>query len=181
MKKKTILIVDDDRSVADSVRKLLEAEKFNVLVARDGMGAVGKFRDQPVDLVLLDVNLGDESGWDLFVIMQDIKPHVPTIVVTAEFGQRDQAIAAGAEALIEKPINVTKFLELVHRLLGEASVHTGRRAQHDADYCQYIAKDHDPFLLLLQERQSAPLDLSTEMTAALPNRDPAGKADGSHT
>lgn len=174
MKKKTILVVDDDRAVADSLRKLLEAEKFNVSVAIDGAEAIGHFQDQSVDLVVLDINLGNDNGWEVLLTMQQIKPGVPTIVITAEFGQHDQAIAAGAEALIEKPIDVSSFLDLIHHLLEETSQRTLERVHHDPEYCRYVGKD-GTFLRLLQERQSAPLDLSTEISAALPDWRPAAR------
>jgi DNA-binding response OmpR family regulator len=158
--KKTILIVDDDRSVADSLRKLLAAERFNVLIATDGAEATRLFRDQPVDLVVLDINLGYESGWEVFQTMQEIKPYVPTIIITAEYGQRDQAIAAGAEALVEKPIDVPPFLDLIRELLADSPHSALGRTPHKPGYCRFHGRDHATFLRLLQERRSAPLESS---------------------
>lgn len=167
--KKTLLVVDDDRAVAESLRKLLRAENFNVLTAADAAEAIRHFRDRPIDLVVLDVNLGGDSGWAVFQTMQEINPSVPTVVITAEWGQRGRAIAAGAEALIEKPIDVSSFLSLIHNLLAETAEHSLERVHHQPDYCRYVAKDYTTFLRLLQERRSAPLDLSSEMSAALPS------------
>ncbi len=168
--KKQLLIVDDDRSVCQALRKLLEVEGYKVFTAYDAAEAIEQFRHQAIDLVVLDVNLGDDDGWAVFQTMVGIKPFVPTVVVTAEFGQRERAIAAGVEALIEKPIDVPSFLQLIDILLTETSEHSLNRICDEESYCHYVAKDYSTFLRLLHERGSAPIELSPEIKAALPRR-----------
>ncbi len=166
--KKSLLIVDDDRSVCESLRKLLEAEGFEVRLAGDAAGAMKHLNTTRIDLVVLDINLGNDSGWEVFEAMAKSKPFVPAIVITAEWGQRDRAVALGAEALIEKPIDVVSFLEMIDSLLSQSAEHRLRRIPGRKNYCRYLAKDYATFLTLLQERRSAPLDLSSEIKAVLP-------------
>ncbi len=164
--KKRLLVVDDDRPVCDALRKLLEAEGYEVFTAYDATDAIECFQGNAIDLVILDVNLGAENGWVVFQAMVEINPFVPTVVITAEFGQRERAIAVGVEVLIEKPIDVPSFLELIEELLAENS--TGRRPRvcGEESYCRYVAKDYATFLKMLEERSSAPLDLASESTFA---------------
>jgi len=157
--KRKLLVVDDDRSVSNSLKKLLEAEGFEVFTAWDGSEAIEHFKANPIDLVLLDINLGTDDGWNVFQSMVDINPLVPTVMITAEYGQRNRAIAAGVEALIEKPIDVPSFLELIDRLLAEDAEGKLRRVCGEESYCRYVAKDYGTFLKLLEERRSAPLKL----------------------
>jgi len=166
--KKSLLIVDDDRSVCESLRKLLEAEGFEVHLAGDAGSAIKHLNTTRIDLVVLDINLGNDNGWEVFESMAKSKPFVPAIVITAEWGQRDRAVALGAEALIEKPIDVVSFLEMIDSLLSKSAEHRLRRIPGSENYCRYLAKDYATFLKLLQERRSAPFDLSSEMRAALP-------------
>lgn len=166
--KKTLLVVDDDRVVAESLRKLLEGEGFEVLVAVNAQEAIECFSHQRTDLVVLDINLGNDSGWTVFQALEEINPLVPTVVITAEWGQRDRAVAAGAEALIEKPIDVPSFLELIRNLLVETAEGRLERSRNKPEYCRYVAKEYTTFLRLLQERRTTPLDLSSEISAALP-------------
>src|SRR5690349_13734542 len=119
--KTKILVIDDDHSVRASLVKLLEMEDYDVVQARNGSEGIDIFRSSSLDLVVLDVNLAEENGWSVFETMKELNPFVPTIVITAEFDQRENAVAAGAEALIEKPLDVSAFLEIVQGLLTETS------------------------------------------------------------
>jgi DNA-binding response OmpR family regulator len=165
---KNLLVVDDDRSVCSSLQKLLQAEGFEVFAAWDGAEAIRLFRTHDIDLVVLDINLGTDNGWDVFQAMVEMKPSVPTVVITAEWGQRDRAVAAGAEVLIEKPIDVPSFLRVIDGLLADNAEHKLRRICNSERYCHYMAKDYATFLKLLEERHSAPLNLPIGLRTAPP-------------
>ena len=165
--KPKILMLDDDRSVCASLVKVLEMENYDVLEASTGADAIDIFRSCPVDLVVLDVNLEEEDGWAVFEAMKELNPFVPTVITTTEFDQREKAIAAGAEALIEKPMDVPVFLRIVQDLLNESSEQRLERVCGDDDYCRYVAGYLAPFLSQLDERHSAPLKLSESLSAVL--------------
>ena len=93
--KQRLLVVNDDASVLEAMTKLLAAEGYEVLAARDGAGALSHFKSGWVDLVVLDLNLGTDDGWDVFRKMAELNPFVPTVIITAECGQRERAQAAG--------------------------------------------------------------------------------------
>jgi DNA-binding response OmpR family regulator len=165
-KKPKLLLVDDDRSVRESMTRLLRMEHYEVLPARDGVEAIERFRSNTVDLVVLDLNLGSESGWQVCQRMTELNPYVPTIIVTAEFEQREEAMAAGVEALIEKPIEVGVFLELVRELLAETSAQRLNRVCGDRQYCRYVPRG-GKFMELLEQRRSEPLKFSADLESAL--------------
>ena len=165
--KTKILVLDDDDSVRASLVKLLEMEGHDVSEATNAEQAVELFRSCPVDLVVLDVNLHEENGWSIFETMKELNPFVPTVVITTEFDQRGNAVVAGAEALIEKPIDVPAFLEIVRDLLDETSEKRLERVCGDDDYCRFVAGYHAPYLSRLDERHSEPLVLSRSLSAAL--------------
>lgn len=158
--KKTILIVDDDASVRDSLKKLLKAEGYRVLTAPDSAEALELFMREAIDLVVMDVNLGKEDGWETFERMAATNGTVPTVIVTAEFGQRDRAIAAGVEALIEKPMDVPVFLKIVEHLLGAHRDGKLERVFGDERYCRYVNRSSDAFRQDLARRCSTPLNMS---------------------
>jgi len=168
--KPTLLVVDDDHSVRKSLIKLLEMEDFEVLSARDAEEAIALFSCSSVDLVVLDVNLGEESGWKVFERMKELNPFIPTMVITAEFDQRAIAIAAGAEALIEKPMDVPAFLRIVRDLLAETNKERLARVCGDDEYCRFVAGYYAPFFRHLDERRSAPMKLSRSLSAVLSAR-----------
>jgi CheY-like chemotaxis protein len=157
--KPIILVVDDDTSVRDSLKKLLEAENYRVLTARDSAEALEQFESERIHLVVMDVNLGEDDGWDTFERMATANGSVPTVIVTAEFGQRGRAIAAGVEALIEKPMDVPLFLEVVEQLLANNRDGKLKRVNGDERYCRYVNRSNEAFRRDLQRRCSKPLDM----------------------
>ena len=64
--KKRILVVDDDPQIRASLRKVLRAEGYEVVLAADGQQGVEKFNAERIDLLLLDLNMPVKSGWDTF-------------------------------------------------------------------------------------------------------------------
>jgi DNA-binding NtrC family response regulator len=165
--KPKLLLVDDDDSVRDSLTKLLAKENLDVLPARDAAEALELFRSNAVSLIVLDVNLRPDGGWKVFERMTEINPFVPTVIITAEFDQRDRAVRAGVEALIEKPIDVPIFLKTIRDLLTETSEQHLERVCGDDAYCRYVARKYATLLHLHEERHSAPLELSLSLQAVL--------------
>ena len=138
--KGTVLIVDDDASVRNSIQKVLRAENYEVLLAADGEEALERFGPQQFDIVLLDVNMPRRNGWDTLERMTARNPLLPVIIITAIGNQSPVAAAAGASALLEKPLDVPVLLrtleaslgeteqQRLHRLLGQTTLCRGRAA-----------------------------------------------------
>ncbi len=134
---KRVLVVDDDPAVAKSIKRVLERAGYDVVLAPDGREAEARFRSQPIDLVLLDLNLPSESGWDVFERLTTREPYVPVIVITAMPNQYAMAQAAGVGALVEKPVEVPALLKLIKDLLAEPRDARLRRMcgfQHDTTH-----------------------------------------------
>jgi CheY-like chemotaxis protein len=135
--KKRVLIVDDDAAVRESVRKVLEGAGYDVAAASDGEEAVAQFVPEQIDLVLLDLNLPLRSGWDVFERLTTRYPFVPVIIITGMPNQNRTALAAGAGALMEKPIDVPALLKTMCELLAEPKEARLRRMcgyQQDTKY-----------------------------------------------
>ena len=114
-----VLVVDDDAAICESLRKVLRAEGYEVALAGDGHKAMEKFNQERIDLVLLDLNLPVNSGWDTFGTLTAIDPLLPIIVITGRHNQSRLAAAAGISALMEKPLNVPLLLQTIAGLLAE--------------------------------------------------------------
>jgi len=117
--KKRILVVDDDPQIRESLRKVLRAEGYEVVLAADGQQGIEKFNAEPIDLLLLDLNMPVKSGWDTFERLTSLNPLLPIIVITARPDQYALADAAGVAALMEKPLDVPVLLETMRKLLAE--------------------------------------------------------------
>jgi CheY-like chemotaxis protein len=117
--KKRILVVDDDQSVRMSLKKVLEGAGYEVVLAAGGLEAAVRFEPGRVDLLMLDLNLPNQSGWDVFERLTTQYPFVPVIIITGLPNQQRVARAAGVGALFEKPVEAAALLERMEELLAE--------------------------------------------------------------
>jgi DNA-binding NtrC family response regulator len=113
--KKRILIVDDDISIRSSLQKILSVSGYDVLSAPDGDSAQDDFRK--ADLLILDLNLPIQDGWDVLGHVNAGFPLLPVIVITGMADQLDEQTIPGASAFLEKPIEVSALLRTIERLL----------------------------------------------------------------
>ena len=118
--KKKILVVDDDPQIRESLRKVLHAEGYQVVLAADGQESIERFNTERIDLVLLDLNLPGNSGWDIFGTLTSRNPFLP-IIITGRNNQHELAAGAGVGALMEKPLDVPALLQTITDLLAESA------------------------------------------------------------
>src|SRR2546423_279059 len=117
--KKRILLVDDDHAVLQSLARVLIAEDYVPLLARDGKNALEVLAAGHVDLIMLDLNMPVRDGWQTFQTLSRDYPLLPIIIITARCNQRFPALAAGVGALMEKPLDFPHLLETIRALLEE--------------------------------------------------------------
>lgn len=112
-----ILLVEYDFSVRASLKRMLESEDYEVAIARDGAQGRLALLQQPIDLVLMDVDMPFEDGWTDARSLAAHSHFRPVLIITARPGQHQQAADVGADVLMEKPLNLPVLLEVLHRLL----------------------------------------------------------------
>jgi DNA-binding NtrC family response regulator len=115
--KKHILIVDDDASVRSSLEKILADSDYEVSVAEDGDSAEDDFAK--ADLLILDLYLPIQDGWDILGHVNSNYPLLPVIIITGLVDQLDETTIPGASAFLEKPIEVPVLLRTIERLLSQ--------------------------------------------------------------
>ncbi len=127
---KKILIVDDNPVVLKAFEMKLQTLGFTVITATEGSSAVNRVRDEHPDIIVLDINFPPDSGvqWNGFTIMQWMRrfseaSSIPIIIITSDDPAKfkERALAAGASAFFQKPINNDEFLMAVRRLIGESA------------------------------------------------------------
>jgi DNA-binding response OmpR family regulator len=113
-----ILVVEDERTIAESVAARLRAEGFTVELAYDGPSAVGRARAGRPDLVVLDVMLPGFDGLEVCRRIQAERP-VPVLMLTARGDETDLLVglAVGADDYLTKPFSMRELAARVHALL----------------------------------------------------------------
>jgi two-component system response regulator RegX3 len=125
-----ILLVEDESSLADSVRYNLEREGYQVSVAADGREALERFRREHPTLVILDLMLPELSGLDVCRTMR-AESDVPIIMVTAKDSEADKVtgLELGADDYVTKPFSIRELVSRVRAHLRRARMQVGEEPE----------------------------------------------------
>jgi len=123
----SVLIVDDEAAIRESLQTLLELEGYDVDIASDGEEGLTKLADRPYDLVLLDFAMPDRNGIEVLREIRERDAELAVIMITA-YGTVENAVnamQAGATNFIQKPWDNEKLLADVRTAVGQ------RRAEQE--------------------------------------------------
>lgn len=122
MRRKTILIVDDELSILVPLQFLMEKEGYVPKLAQSGKEAIEKIAEVQPDLILLDIMLPDLDGYEIYQMIRQRTEweSIRVIFLTAKNRDADMAkgIAMGADAYITKPFSNTQLVEKIRELIG---------------------------------------------------------------
>ena len=121
---KRVLIVEDNPLNMKLLRDVLEAHGYDTIATGEGGAALTLAREHLPDLILMDLQLPDISGFDAVRQLKDHAPTrgIPVVAVTAfaMSGDERKALTSGCDGYVAKPISLHKFIEVVERFIGEA-------------------------------------------------------------
>ena len=120
---KTILVIDDASLVRLYYRSILEAAGFSVNEALNGLEALEKLLSQPVDMLIVDINMPQMDGLTFLTVLRQKEPQlrsIPALVTSTEAGEQDfvAARAAGANYYLVKPIEREMLVEFASMMCG---------------------------------------------------------------
>ncbi len=118
---KTILVADDEKGIRDTLRRLLEYEKYRVVLAEDGLQALQLTETDVVDLVLLDIKMPGMDGMEVLSRLHQSQPDLPVVIISGH-GTIQTAVEAtrlGAFDFIEKPIDADRILLVIRNGLAQ--------------------------------------------------------------
>jgi DNA-binding response OmpR family regulator len=116
-----VLVVEDERHLAEGLRFNLEAEGYHVLVVETGEGALDLLMtgSSPVDVVILDVMLPGKDGFTVMSELRQAGEFIPTLMLTARGHPEDvlRGFAAGADDYLTKPFELSILIARIRGLL----------------------------------------------------------------
>lgn len=123
---RTILVVDDEPTLLETLAEGLEAEGFEVVTAQDGRKALETFRASQPDLILLDLMLPELSGMEVCRIVR-AESSVPILMLTAKSAEVDKIVGleVGADDYVTKPFSFRELLARIHALLRRSEQRAG--------------------------------------------------------
>lgn len=163
-----ILIVEDEKSIADMVKMCLSKNGYICEIANDGTTAAKIIEEKRYDLILLDIMLPDINGYDLIDYIKLYE--IPVIFVTAKTSVPDRVkgLKLGAEDYISKPFELEELLARVETVLrryhkaerilvvGKIKIDTlSRTVSSDGVFIPLPAKEYDLLLFLVRNKNIA--------------------------
>lgn len=118
---RNILVIEDDETMRNALKRIFEADGMNVKTAADGTQLSVVLDDNPIDLIILDIGLPWINGLELAKLLkehEDLK-HIPLIFISGKTTELDvkRGFDAGADDYIKKPFEIDKMKKTVHTLL----------------------------------------------------------------
>lgn len=117
--KKRILLVEDEKHLAETIKLNLEIEDYHPVLVHDGLSAINKFKEQKFDLVILDIMIPNIDG---IAVCENIRLHnatVPIMFLSAKSSAEDRVLGLkkGGDDYLTKPFNLEELLLRIRKLL----------------------------------------------------------------
>ncbi len=158
MSKKSVLIVDDEEGIRESLSGILEDEGYDVLTASSGEEALAAARDHMPDIVFLDVWLPEMDGIETLSKLKETDVGIPVIMISGH-GNIEIAVKAtrlGAYDFLEKPLSLEKVLIAAKRALERKSLEEENRSLKENLIKKYrLIGDSEKMRLLKQQIEMA--------------------------
>ncbi|HEY6215384.1 MAG TPA: response regulator [Pyrinomonadaceae bacterium] len=115
MEKTRILIVDDEPSVGDALRLVLESSGYEVVLVTKGLDGLDQARTKSFGFSVVDLYLTDISGFQVISDLRNLQPQIPVLLITAHGSPQvfDEAKKLGAVGALAKPFHPAELLKLI--------------------------------------------------------------------
>ena len=173
-----ILLVDDDESLSDTLKTMLERKGLEVICASDGVSAKSLIAMERIDIVLSDIRMPNLNGIELLHFIKRTKP-LPVILMTgfAEISETKDAYELGAKGFLPKPFKAAELLDLIDSVL-KAKKETPQEVNVDDQFSRlrieefvtgkeinydiYIRLSESKYVKLAGQGESIPLERVTK-------------------
>lgn len=145
-----ILVVDDEKEIADLVELYLKNENYEVYKFYDSAGALECINTTPLDLAILDVMIAGKNGFEICQLIRDKNLHFPVIMLTAKIADNDKitGLTLGADDYITKPFNPLELVARVKSQLRRYTKYNEKNPENDIyiDGLEISKEKHQCFL-----------------------------------
>ena len=121
-----ILVIEDDSSMASSIKLMLSQEGFNVYTTDYGEEGVDLGKLYDYDLIVLDLNLPDMNGFDVLRKLRIAKIATPVLILSGESAteKKVRTLGGGADDYMTKPFNKDEFVARIHAIIRRSKGHS---------------------------------------------------------
>jgi DNA-binding response OmpR family regulator len=143
--KPKIMLVEDEQDLRNFVREALAACGYDVLMAGGDKESIGPTEMAEADVLVLDLDLNNGRAWNLLAEWITFKPVVCTILLTETPSRVETARVVGADAIIQKPVELNVLLQTTQELLA-ARAQGWEALRHGDANCRYQSRTNRRYL-----------------------------------
>ena len=116
--RKKVLIVDDDNTILDYLKFVVQLERFKVLTADTGEKALEIFNSEKIDVVISDIVMPGMTGLDLLAKIKDIDSNTPVLLITGQVSRYSENSVTdnGADGYLKKPFRNTELIQTLREV-----------------------------------------------------------------
>jgi len=120
-----VLLIDDDAGVAQSIELMLKVEDFNVYRTDLGEEGIDLGKIYDYDIIVLDLNLPDISGYDVLRSLRSARVATPVLILSglASIGDKIKGLGLGADDYLAKPFHKDELIARIHALVRRSKGH----------------------------------------------------------
>jgi two-component system nitrogen regulation response regulator NtrX len=165
-----ILVIDDERSIRNTLKDVLEYEKYEVDLAEEGASGIALFSQQQFDAVLCDIKMAKMDGIEVLQKLQEISTDVPVIMISGH-GNIDTAVDSirkGAFDFLEKPLDLNRLLITIRNALERGSLISQTKTLKKQVSRKYEIVGNSPAIMQVKEMidRVAPTEARVLITGA---------------
>jgi two-component system, NtrC family, nitrogen regulation response regulator NtrX len=119
-----ILVIDDERAIRNTLKEILEYEKYQVELAENAQKALDLIKTSEFELILCDIKMPEMDGLELLPLLVETHPDTPVVMISGH-GNIDTAVEAikkGAYDFIEKPLDLNRLLITIRNAMDKSSL-----------------------------------------------------------
>ncbi len=163
-----ILIIDDEKSIRNTLKEILEYEKYEVELAENGLSGLEKLKKTKYDIILCDIKMPEMDGMDVLQKILEQETDTPVIMISGH-GNIDTAVEAikkGAFDFIEKPLDLNRLLVTIRNAMDKSQLITETKVLKKKISKKYQMIGNSPAILKVKEiiEKVAPTDARVLIT-----------------
>ena len=165
-----ILVIDDERAIRNTLKDILEYEKYQVELAENAVSALKAVKNNEFDIILCDIKMPETDGLELLPELIDLQPDTPVVMISGH-GNIDTAVEAikkGAYDFIEKPLDLNRLLITIRNAMDKSTLvnETKTLRKKVSQKYQIIGKSKAIINILEMTDKVAPPDAKVLITGA---------------
>ena len=142
-----ILVVDDEPSIRETIRLILESEGYEVLTATDGVEGLHSLSKSLPDLIISDLNMPRMTGFEFLAVVRERFPHIATIAMSGGYSTDEIPLGILADAFLQKGNYTVKDLSRhVGKLLAASPLRSERKKSEIAPL--FVPRDNAGYLII---------------------------------